>query len=113
MAKVNIVNAVQHFFGFFCVRRAAVALRCKRNYVYTAFIGLTCCGHFSVEGLENYCQCAWVCHFTLGAFLVASEPFAYVCLPYADPCIDSPFPLVRCIHLHQQISTSNSRCHSA
>lgn len=70
------------------------------NYLFLT----SSCGHFPVEGQENYCRCAWVCDFNLGAFWVAWVPPAYSCLPCTDPCIGSPFPLVQCIHLHQQVS---------
>lgn len=73
-------------------------------YVSNYSIRLGSCWHFPVEGQKNYCRRAWVCHCNLGAFWVAWVPLAHTCVPYSDPCLSCPFPLVQCIHLHQQVS---------
>lgn len=72
-----------------------------------AFIILPCfcsCWYFPVEGQKGYCWCDWGCHCNLGAFRITWISLAHTCVPYPDSCSGSSVLVVKCIHLHQQVS---------
>lgn len=82
---------------------------CKEISSFTIYLTVTLCGscwYFPVEAKENYCWCSWGGHFSLGAFWSAWISFAHSSLPYSNSFFHDPFPLVECVHLHQQVSHS-------
>lgn len=96
------INCVKRLLIIYPNPFISLNMQCTLSYYYT----YCSCRYFPMEKQEDFCWRAWFCHCYLGSFWIDWIPLAHFSMPCPNTGSGSPFPVVKCIQLYQQVSLS-------